>query len=335
MGGETYEVMFEGEIVAGFNIETVEDNFRSRFKVPEDQIDSYFSGLPIVLKSGLSLQQAERLKAAVHEVGGVCQVQVEPNSIKKPLDLDRSSLKPRSTLPASTISALQEKQTIFDPLAAAKKKAKQVEETKAATRLHEKGCAGIFLAVALVLLAISVTVWWARRPVYRAPGILAPQQPQQQETGREPFNFRGYRIEPLAEFQLRGVVLSAKNYRGGMESDLSPTDLALGWGPMSDSEVIRQIDINQRGRFYFWRVQNPPIPMNQIARNSANMHMVPANEVLREGLGRARTGDLIALQGVLVRIQGPGGWRWSSSLSRNDVGNGACELIWLEHFEIL
>ena len=37
--------------------------------------------------------------------------------------------------------------------------------------------------------------------------------------------------------------------------------------------------------------------------------------------------DLVYLKGALIEIQAPDGWRWKSSLSREDTGNGACELM--------
>ena len=37
--------------------------------------------------------------------------------------------------------------------------------------------------------------------------------------------------------------------------------------------------------------------------------------------------DLVFLKGALIEIQSSDGWRWRSSLSREDTGAGACELM--------
>jgi hypothetical protein len=37
--------------------------------------------------------------------------------------------------------------------------------------------------------------------------------------------------------------------------------------------------------------------------------------------------DLVYLKGSLIEIQTKDGWHWKSSLSREDTGNGACELM--------
>jgi hypothetical protein len=37
----------------------------------------------------------------------------------------------------------------------------------------------------------------------------------------------------------------------------------------------------------------------------------------------------------LVKVEQPSsGWRWVSSLSREDTGAGACELIWVESLSV-
>ena len=79
-------------------------------------------------------------------------------------------------------------------------------------------------------------------------------------------------------------MLSRELYSLDREADLSPIDLALGWGHMSDSAVLEKIKISQSQRFYFWRVDEFPIPRGDIERSSANMHMIPANDALASRL---------------------------------------------------
>ena len=44
--------------------------------------------------------------------------------------------------------------------------------------------------------------------------------------------------------------------------------------------------------------------------------------------------QVITLHGYLVEVRANDGWHWRSSLTRNDTGNGACELVWVESVEI-
>jgi hypothetical protein len=36
----------------------------------------------------------------------------------------------------------------------------------------------------------------------------------------------------------------------------------------------------------------------------------------------------------LVDIRGPGGFSWNTSLRRDDTGNGACEIVYVEELEV-
>jgi hypothetical protein len=113
-----------------------------------------------------------------------------------------------------------------------------------------------------------------------------------------------------------------------------PLDLAMGWGRMSDSDVLQHIDISQSGRFYYWHVQEFPIPRREIETSSANMHMIPADADVKNQLEQVRTGEVVHLEGFLVDASRPGGWHWNTSLTRDDTGAGACELIYVERVDV-
>jgi hypothetical protein len=104
---------------------------------------------------------------------------------------------------------------------------------------------------------------------------------------------------------------------------------------MMDDDVVERIDISQSGRWYRWRTDAYPIPRTEIQHSSANMHMVPANEAVARALAEVDEADRIRVVGRLVDINAEDGWRWRSSRSRTDTGNGACELILLERIDWL
>ena len=58
---------------------------------------------------------------------------------------------------------------------------------------------------------------------------------------------------PVAGFSIDARVLSREEYAVGREADLSPLDLALGWGPMRRDDVLSQLKISQGARFYTYR----------------------------------------------------------------------------------
>ncbi len=183
---------------------------------------------------------------------------------------------------------------------------------------------------------VTAFFFWMSRPVSQPPGVLAPDPPAQGPvTGAPALVHDEFHIEPLATFEVHARVLSTERYYLGRESDLSPVDLALGWGPMSDGRVLDYFTISQSGRWYWWRYTRLPIPRREVIVNSANMHMVPATDEIARRLKRVRTGEIVRITGYLIEASAPDGWRWRSSLTREDAGNHACELVWVETLEIV
>ncbi|MET0091248.1 MAG: hypothetical protein ABW068_14740 [Candidatus Thiodiazotropha sp.] len=167
------------------------------------------------------------------------------------------------------------------------------------------------------------------------PGVFVEEEPRQVMLhDAEPFNHKGFRITPLARFDIKAKILSKKYYSLGRESDLSPIDLALGWGKMSDESVLQTIRISQSNRYFHWRVDEFPIPRKEIETHASNMHIIPSDATTEAAIKQSRIGEIVQFSGYLVKVDTQDGWHWSSSLSRSDTGNGACELVWVEDFRI-
>jgi hypothetical protein len=196
---------------------------------------------------------------------------------------------------------------------------------------------GRFVILFLVawFAGFAAYLFWPESEISRPPGVLVPEEPHQRLTPNGLSWHQGeYVITQLAEFQVRARVLHIERYSSGRESDLSPLDLALGWGPMSDSNVLDHMSISQGHRWYEWSAQRLPIPRNLITANSSNMHMIPSGKGVEETLESLQKGNIILLTGSLVAVKASDGWHWRSSLSRTDDGQGACELVWVEKVDI-
>jgi hypothetical protein len=145
-----------------------------------------------------------------------------------------------------------------------------------------------------------------------------------------PIRWGAFVLKRLALFSVNARVLHRRNYRYDKGAALVPVDLALGWGPMSDEAVLSQLRISQSVRCYWYQYQiPPPIAPAEIVAHSSNMHIIPATRDIASMCGSLRAGSLIHLSGDLVEATGPGIGTWGSSLSRNDTGNGACELFYV------
>lgn len=204
-------------------------------------------------------------------------------------------------------------------------------------RVIEWGRLAVLLCL-LPVLWVAIQEYLKTVEIRHPPGVLAPAEPQQAiiRNGR-PWEKGGRLIVPLAEFQVKARVLSRERYRFDPQSDLSPLDLALGWGVMSDQRMIDNVDIAQSSRFYVMAPKqcSTALPWPLLMRSSANMHMIPADDDIKERLLNVRVGSIVQLKGVLVGVQMGGRWVWVSSLSRTDTGNGACEIVWVKEFSVL
>lgn len=145
-------------------------------------------------------------------------------------------------------------------------------------------------------------------------------------------------ITPLAEYVLQGVLVGRERYRFDFNAALSPCDLAIAWGPLVSHQAFDDIEFDQGTRRYFWRSGGSrPVDETLVARFSANVHIVPAHPSLGRVACGVRPGQRVALAGDLVAIEARKGDRrftWRSSLTRNDTGDGACEVLYLRRIKV-
>lgn len=196
----------------------------------------------------------------------------------------------------------------------------------------------------LLILAICLggAIWhWHTReptPIERSPGVLAPKPPLQRDlpSGQPPITHGEFKLTPLAEFRAEARLLSRLSYRTDAGASLSPLDFALGWGRMSDTAVIEQLNIDQGARFFTYRWSDqPPIPQDEIVRSATNVHLIPADAAVTAALDRVRAGEVIRIEGLLVEANRSDGWQWRSSLTREDDGAGACELLLVRNVAVV
>ena len=103
-------------------------------------------------------------------------------------------------------------------------------------------------------------------------------------------------MTPLAAFSVGARILSRENYYVGRETEYSPTDLALGWGPMAAPGIADALHVSQGGRWYRYSWSgDAPLPLSQIELNSSNMHMVPANSNAVYACPSRETGQVTAI----------------------------------------
>jgi hypothetical protein len=187
----------------------------------------------------------------------------------------------------------------------------------------------------LVLTTAAVgAVWWFGpwRGIAHPPGVLVSTTPRQAEISPVLLPDKaGWKLKAVAEYELRGRVLDTKRYHSGPSAELVPVDVAVGWGPMSDSRTLDALSISMGNRFFFYKWSDqPPLEESTIIRSAANNHIVAANKHVEGVISNLRRGHLVFLRGYLVDATKPGEGNWLTSRRRDDTGNGACEIFYVE-----
>jgi hypothetical protein len=195
------------------------------------------------------------------------------------------------------------------------------------------------LWIALFIFALS-KAWgqWEHRAIHPADGAIAPNEPLQTESNAAPvIVLRRWTLTPRASYDITARILGREDYRFDPIAGLAPMDLALGWGPMSDNRVLRAFKISQGARFYSWRpvTESLPIDLSEVTQNSANTHVIPANDAVAAKLARLRLGgQVVHLTGLLVDGTRDDGMTIRTSLTRTDSGAGACEFMLVQQLQV-
>jgi hypothetical protein len=187
-----------------------------------------------------------------------------------------------------------------------------------------------------LLLLVVLGASGCSDPLQLGPGQYAATAPRQSPSNSQAFDLRGYRLAPQARFDGTGKILSKRRYRWDRLAALVPWDIALGWGVLSDERHLQTLRFTQGDRYMFWDDWARSLPREVVDRSSANIHLIPASMDIADALAEVPVGAVVRLTGELVDAHDlKTRRRYFTSLSRTDIGGGACEILFLTGFEIV
>ena len=344
---QLFNIVFDGKIVEGGKKSEVKKNLSSFFKIDPQSMNTLFSGQIINIQKGVDHETALKYQKAFNKAGAICnikQVAADINMAKQSKNDMNTSAEQKKEYIICPCCGFEQVESVDCPkcgIVIKKYATKNIQRTRTknadTTEKSSNFSKNTLLVFAFVIVFAAILIFNRAKnsTVKLGPGVTAPNKPVQTATEIDSFTVEGFTITPLADYHIDARVLGVKAYCSGREAALSPVDLALGWRRMSDDTVLEKINIRQSNRFYFWKVKEFPIPQKEIEENSANTHLIPANESIAKQMKSIRKGHLVNIAGYLVQVKAVDGWHWKSSLTRNDTGKGACELLWVEELEIV
>lgn len=159
---------------------------------------------------------------------------------------------------------------------------------------------------------------------------LMQKQPSQEPTSDSAIIINNFRIIPIFSYKIGARVLSKERYYFDKGAEIAPVDLALGWGKMSNDQLLYKanIKISQGGRYYHWWAPDfNTLSRAEIETQSANVHLIPLTTQIKKQLLSIDQGDYVYIEGDLVNVIASDGATMNSSTTRFDTGAGACEII--------
>lgn len=202
----------------------------------------------------------------------------------------------------------------------------------------------IAIAASLIWLLVS---FWNRNDLPGNIDLLPAlaDEPKQSPTGKKSFaaqyNDVEYLVEPEYEYELHGMVVSYRHHEGNSRMHLRASDhlnmldVCVVWGDNATNPLIHKLK--------FWngiftcnvntgdREAWDSFDMYQLSNN----HLISDDDFIRKQVKGISIGDQIRVRGYLASYSNEGGGKRGTSTTRLDTGNGACETLYVEKFDIV
>jgi len=199
------------------------------------------------------------------------------------------------------------------------------------------------MAILIVLLIGTVAYMLKARPISSSTidsGLA--HDPAQGPTDEPPFQFeyrdQTFDVTPVATYELQGLIVSHNNPTGMTDSyhdknSVDTRDLCVIWGENVGNDDFHDVSFSSGAwTCYFRYPGHTRFNHSQLSNN----HLITDNQDIREAISDLRVGDQIKIKGLLVNYRDAryNNWR-NSSTTRNDGGNGACEVVFVNDLQLL
>lgn len=193
------------------------------------------------------------------------------------------------------------------------------------------------LYLSIVVLIISIVTTDVSSRDFTGPEYIEP--PRQVNLAEiETLTIEGdegpVELQLLATYRISAAVKSIEDYTTDFTSQISPRDFALAWADINKPRIDRYVSYSQKERWYYFTLKGGSgVDIDYVDLNTANTHIIPANDEVAALVKDVTLEDYITMEGYLVNAIFTNG-SWSSSLIREDTGDGSCEILYVTDITI-
>ncbi len=208
----------------------------------------------------------------------------------------------------------------------------------------------LFKRVTVISLLVMAATYFTKDslPAPEYYGNTAIREPVQNKISKKPFkievNQERYQLAPKYDYRLEGVVVSAHNADAFLDlrhheewrDFLNIRDLCVIWGDNVKNGVYSEMEFDSGDWTCWYSWPNAAVRQKFRTDQLSNNHLLTENEVIVRSIKEAQPGDHILIEGMLVDYANPANsFKRGTSTSRTDTGQGACETVYVEKFEII
>ena len=205
-------------------------------------------------------------------------------------------------------------------------------------------CKKVLIALSVMSMILAALAYYMRSKPPKAAKIdkNCLKQPKQTPTSRQPykvkFNNQVYTITPKADYELNGLIVSENDFNDLLNIDydsesINSKDLGIIWGSNLLGDDFHKVHFRNNAWILECRwYGDVNFNMNEVSNN----HILAKGKI-KEQIHDMGPGDQIYLKGMLVDYSFEmknGSYNRKTSLTRDDRGNGACEVFLVEEVKI-
>ena len=201
----------------------------------------------------------------------------------------------------------------------------------------------------LAIIAFSTSFFYIEKlPKKETILDLSLKSPLQTPTDESKFKIQKEEytaeIEPLYDYEIWGLVVEdydSENFFDFMHKNdpFNIKDICVLWGDNVKEELYDNFEFKHGEFTCYFRTRDMVSYKKFNPEQLSNNHLIPASEEIYKAIKSTRIGDQVYLKGKLAKYTISNSERVLSSrgtsVTREDRGNGACETIYVDKYEVV